>query len=192
MTVFASKEAFKSLGLEQIKQSHALASQDCSICTHPLAVHPTSSKDPHSQLHTAVRIAACGHIVGEACLDAWLDVGHTCPKCNSLLFEATGDPITQQDIDNLLRMFDPMCGENAVMAVVGRLMVRQEQEHARVRQAHEIELERMKAKEKEARNDGFTLSDDDFLDSDEELDFGEDEDDKGVFEMDENAQDSAE
>jgi hypothetical protein len=190
MTVFASKEAFRSLGLEQIEQSHAHASQDCTICIHPLSVHPTHSKDPRSKLHTAVRIAACGHIVGEECLDAWLDVGHTCPTCTGLLFEATGDPITQQDIDNVLRALGPMYGENAVMAVVARLMVRQEQEHARMRQAHEIELERMKKKEKEARNDGLTLSDDDFLDSDEEMDFGED--DEGVFEMDEETEGSEE
>jgi hypothetical protein len=190
MTVFASKEAFRSLGLEQIEQSHAHASQDCTICIHPLSVHPTHSKDPRSKLHTAVRIAACGHIVGEECLDAWLDVGHTCPTCTGLLFEATGDPITQQDIDNVLRALSSVYGENAVMAVVARLMVRQEQEHARMRQAHEIELERMKKKEKEARNDGLTLSDDDFLDSDEEMDFGED--DEGVFEMDEETEGSEE
>jgi hypothetical protein len=184
MTVFASKEAFKSLGLEQIQQSHSHASQDCFICTHPLAVHPMFTRDTHSQLHTAIRIAACGHIVGEACLNAWLDVGHTCPTCNRLLFETTGDPITQADIDNLLRTFGPVYGENAVLTVVGRLMVRQEQEHARMRQAHEIELERMQAKEKEAPNDGCTLSDNDFLDSHEEMDFGKEEE-EGVFDMDE-------
>ena len=193
MTVFASKDAFKSLGLEQIKNSHAHASQDCSVCTHPLAMHPEHTKDPHSELHAAVRIAACGHIVGEACLDAWLDVGHTCPKCNRLLLEATGDPITQQDIDNLLRTFGPMYGENTIMAVVGRLMVRQEHEHARMRQAHEIELERMKGKEKEAQNDDFTLSNDDFVDSNEDWDFGADDDDEdGLFDMDEDAQGSTE
>jgi hypothetical protein len=187
MTVFASKEALKSLGLEHIQQSHAHASQDCTICTHPLAVHPTHSKDSRPQPHTAVRIVACGHIVGGECLDAWLDVGHTCPNCSRLLFEATGDHITHQDIDNILRALGPVYGENAVMTVVARLMVGQEQEHACMRQAHEIELERMK---KETRNDGLTLSDDDFLDSDEEMDFGEDDD--GVLEMDEETEDSAE
>ena len=192
MTVFASKEMFNSLGLEQVQQSHAHASQDCTICRHPLALHPTKSKPAESKLHRAVRIAACGHIIGQQCLDAWLEVGNTCPTCKRLLFEPTGDPITQQDINNILRTLGPQYGEDAIMAVVARRVARQELEHARMRQAHEIELERMKAEETVARNDAFTLSNDDLLDSDEDMDFEEEEeDDDEAFEADEDGSDSS-
>jgi hypothetical protein len=183
MTVFANKEAFNSLGLEQVQQSHAHASQDCNICCLPLALHPgktdnkIKTKPTDTKFHLAVRIAACGHIIGQDCLDAWLDVGNTCPKCNRLLFEATGDPITQQDINNILRTLGPEHGENAIMIVVARRMARQEEEQARLKQAHEIEVERMKAEETEKGSDAFALSDEDFLDSDEEMDFEEDDDD---------------
>ncbi|KAI4684548.1 uncharacterized protein J4E84_006538 [Alternaria hordeiaustralica] len=183
---------FNSLGLEQVQQSHAHASQDCTICRHPLALHPTKSKPAESKLHRAVRIAACGHIVGQQCLDAWLEVGNTCPTCKRLLFEPTGGPITQQDINNILRTLGPQYGEDAIMAVVARRVARQEYEHARMRQAHEIELERMKAEETEARNDAFTLSNDDLLDSDEDMDFEEDEeDDDEAFEAEEDGSDSS-
>jgi hypothetical protein len=183
MTVFANKQTFNRLGLERgFRQSHAHASQDCSICLQPLAVHPTKDDIPDPKSHTAVRIAACGHIVGKDCLDIWLDVGHTCPICNRLLFEATCDPITQDDIDIILRTLGPDYGEDTIMAVVARLMARQEQEHVRLRQAHEVEMEKekekMKAKETQAKDDGFALSDEDFLDSDNEMDFEEASDDE--------------
>ncbi|KAH6865803.1 hypothetical protein BKA58DRAFT_471741 [Alternaria rosae] len=191
MTVFANKETFNSLGLEQVQQSHAHASQDCTICRHALALHLTKSKSAESKLHSAVRITACGHMIGQECLDAWLDVGNTCPTCKRLLFEPTGDPITQQDINNILRTLGPDYGEDAIMAVVARRVARQEQEHARMRQAHEIELERMKAEETEARNDAFTLSNDDFLDSDEDMDFEEADDDNEDFEAEDDGSDSS-
>jgi len=192
MTVSASKEMFNSLDLEQVQQSHAHASQDCTICRHPLALHPTKSKPAESKLHRAVRIAACGHIIGQQCLDAWLEVGNTCPTCKRLLFEPTGDPITQQDINNILRTLGPDYGEDAIMAVVARRVARQEHEHARMRQAHEIELERIKAEETEARNDAFRLSNDDFLDSDEDMDFEEDADNDDVdFEAEDDGSDSS-
>jgi hypothetical protein len=189
MTVFSNKKTFNSLGLEQVQQSHAHASQDCTICLDPLAVHPTKIKLADTKLHTAVRIAACGHIIGQECLDAWLDVGHTCPTCDRLLFEATGDPITQHDIDKILRTLGPEFGEDAIMVVVARRMARQEEEHARRKQAHEMEMEKekMKAEEMQAKSDGFALSDEDFLDSDEELDFGEDDDDDEEYEEEEEA-----
>jgi hypothetical protein len=189
MTVFANKQTFNSLGLEQVRQSHAHASQDCSLCLQPLAVHPTKDGIPDSKCHTAVRIAACGHVIGEECLDAWLDVGHTCPICNRLLFEATGDPITQGDINNILHTLGPEFGEDAIMVVVARLMARQEQEHARLRQAHEIEVERIKVKETHVKNDGFALSDEDFLDSGDEGNFDEADDDED-YEAEEDGKDS--
>ncbi|KAG9187437.1 hypothetical protein G6011_05308 [Alternaria panax] len=184
MTVFANKETFNSLGLEQFQQSHAHASQDCAICLRPLAVHPTKDDIPDPKCHVTVRIAACGHIVGKDCLDAWLDVGHTCPVCACLLFEPTGDPITQGDINYILHILGPELGEHVIMVVVARLMARQEQEH-------EIELERAKARETQVRNDGFALSDEDFLDSDDDMNF-DDVDDNEEFEAGENNDDDFE
>ncbi|KAL1801392.1 hypothetical protein ACET3X_001734 [Alternaria dauci] len=178
MTVFGSKQDFNSLGLEKFRQSHAHASQDCTICLRPLAVHPTKDGIPDPKCHEAVRISACGHIIGKICLDAWLDVGHTCPACNRLLFEAAGDPITQADVTSILRLLGPYFDEDVILAVIARLVVRQEQECARMRQAHEIEMERIKAEEMEANNDRFALSEEDFLDSGDELDSDEVDDDK--------------
>lgn len=187
MTVFASKDAFEKLGLEQVQLSHTHISQDCAICTQPLTVQPASAGDPRHQVHPAVRIAACGHLVGQECLSAWLDVGNSCPACNRLLFELTGDLITQQDVNNIIRFLGPVYGEDAVTAVVGRSMVRQEQEQKRLKKAHEAELAKMKMKETQAQSDGFSLSDEDLLDIDEEMDFGEDD---GDFEEQEGASDS--
>ena len=174
--IFACKEAFASLGLEQIKPSHAHASQDCTICRDPLRVHPSHDTDEPSKFHVAVRVVACGHILGEECLDSWLDVGNTCPTCNRILFEATGDSITQQDVNNVLLALGPTFGEETVMNEVARLTVRQEEEHARLRQIHEVETAKMRARESQARNEGFTLSGEDFLDSEEEANFSEEED----------------
>lgn len=180
MTVFANKQDFNNLGLEQFRQSHTHASQDCSICLQPLAVHPTKDGIPDPKCHAAIRVAACGHIVGKDCLDAWLEVGHTCPTCKRLLFEATGDPITQADINNILRILGPSFGEDAIMVVVARLMARQELERARMRQAHEIEMEKIKAEEMQENCDKFSLPDEDFLDSGDEIDFDEADDDKEI------------
>jgi hypothetical protein len=175
MTIFASKDVLTKLGLDRIQPSYAHVSQDCTICTEPLDVQLTSTKDVHSKLHPAVRITACGHMIGEECLSAWLDIGNTCPTCNRLLFESTGDPITQQNVNNILRILGPEYGEGAVMAVVARSIKRQEQEQKRLRLIHEAEVAKIKAKETQAWNDGFTLSDEDLLDSDEEFDFDEEE-----------------
>ena len=176
MTVFSGKEAFKCFGLEPMKPSHAHASQDCPICLDPLALHLNQPRRPQSNLHAAVRITACGHLVGKECLDAWIDVGHTCPTCNRLIFGATGDPITQEDVNNVTQSLVPEYGERAVMMVVARFMAHQEREYVRQKQTHKIEMDKMRTKEKQVKNDGFTLSDNDFYDSDEDVDFGEDED----------------
>jgi hypothetical protein len=195
MTVFASKEIFNDLGLERVRKSHAHASQDCAICLQPLALLPTKGEVSDAELHTATRIASCGHIVGEDCLDAWLEVGHTCPVCNRLLFEPTGDTITQKDINYLVLSLGGMYPEQRIMAAVARFVARQEREHARMRRAYEIEMEKEKKKTEEAhaKNDGFALSDEDFLDSDGEMDFDEADDDEACEdEADEDAEHEAE
>lgn len=94
----------------------------------------------------------------------------------TLIFEATGDPIAQEDVNNVTQSLVPEYGERAAMMVVARLMAHQEREHARQKQTHKIEMDKMRTKEKQVKNDGFTLSDNDFYDSDEDMDFGEDED----------------
>ncbi|KNG51540.1 hypothetical protein TW65_01208 [Stemphylium lycopersici] len=176
MTVFSGKEAFKCFGLEPMKQSYAHASQDCPICLDPLALHLNQPHQPHSKLHAAVRITACSHLVGKECLDAWIDVGNTCPTCNRLLFEATGDPITQQDVSRITQSLGPGYGERAVMMVVARLMAHEEREQARQKQTHKVEMDKMRTKENQVNDDGFALFEYDFYDSDKDMDFGEDED----------------
>lgn len=184
MTVFANKDAFLGLGLEQVSSSAAHASQDCSICIKPLAVHDNHSS-PQSKLrgyHSAVRITACGYTHGKDCLRAWLDVGNSCPTCNRILFEMNGDPITQQDVNNIVYVLGPEYGEARVTVAVV-IMQKREKEQAALRQYHEQETARQKMDDAKVRDQEFTLSDEDFMDSEEEIDFGEENEDED-FELD--------
>jgi hypothetical protein len=179
MTVFANKDAFQGLGMEEVQASVSHASQDCSICDKPLAVHHNDAS-PKSRLHgyhDAVRIVACGHMHGKECLDAWLDVGNACPKCNRILFELTGDPITEHDINNVVRALGPMYGEMRVNIALVGMMQNQEQKLAALRRVHEQEVAQQKMKDAKGYDEGFMLNDEDLMDSDEEIDFEVDDED---------------
>jgi hypothetical protein len=180
MTIFACKDAFLDLGLEGVTLSTAHVSQDCTICRKPLAVHDNHAS-PQSKLrgyHDAVRIGTCGHMHGEICLKAWLDVGNSCPTCNRILFELGGDPITQQDINKLVYTLGPLYGERRVMAAVVGMVEKQEKEQAMLRRFHEQEVAKQKMKDAQAPGDDeFMLGDEDFLDSDDEMDFDEEDGD---------------
>jgi hypothetical protein len=146
MTVFANKDAFLSLGVEQITSSASHTSQDCFICTKPLAVH-ANHNSPQSVLrgyHTAVRITVCGHTHGEDCLNAWLDIGNSCPTCNRILFEIDGDPITQADLNDMVYMLGPELGEARVMIAVVAVREKREREQAALRRFHEQEIAKQK------------------------------------------------
>jgi hypothetical protein len=186
MTVFANKDTFLSLGVEQITSSASHASQDCFICTKPLAVH-ANHNSPQSVLrgyHTAVRITVCGHTHGEDCLNAWLDIGNSCPTCNRILFEIDGDPITQADLNDMVYMLGPELGEARVMIAVVAVREKREREQAALRRFHEQEIAKQKMEDTELQDQEFALGDDDLLDSDDEMDFGE-EDGGEDYELDE-------
>lgn len=184
MAVFANREEFQRLGLEHIKPTHSHASQDCPICLDPLEVRPSHAKDTSSKLHPAVRIIACRHLLGKDCLDAWLQVGNTCPTCKRFLFEATDDPITQRDVNNVLRILSPVYGEREIMAAIGRIITRREKEHAQMREKQAKEMGDMMVKEQQERNSEFMMADEDFYESDEEFEFDEDVDMEGGDEDD--------
>jgi hypothetical protein len=186
MTVFANKDAFLSLGVEQITSSASHTSQDCFLCTKPLAVH-ANHNSPQSVLrgyHTAVRITVCGHTHGEDCLNAWLDIGNSCPTCNRILFEIDGDPITQADLNDMVYMLGPELGEARVMIAVVAVREKREREQAALRRFHEQEIAKQKMDDTELQDQEFALGDDDLLDSDDEMDFGE-EDGGEDYELDE-------
>jgi hypothetical protein len=179
MTIFACKDAFLDLGLEGVTLSVAHVSQDCSICRKPLAVHDNHAS-PQSTLrgyHSTVRISTCGHMHGEVCLKAWLDVGNSCPTCKRILFEHGGDPITQQDVNKLVYTLGPLYGERRVMAAVVGIVQKQEREQAMLRRYHEQEVAKQRIEDAKARDDEFTLGEEDFLDSDGDMDFDEDDGD---------------
>lgn len=181
MTVFATKDAFFGLGLEQVEVSAAHISQDCSICTQPLAVHwkDQSAQSALRGFHEAVRISACGHMHGSDCLTAWLSTGNSCPTCQRMLFEANNDTITQDDVNEIVYVLGPHFGEARVMAAIANIMQQQEKKHTDARRSHEQEVAKQKVKDAKADDDDeFTLGNDDFLDSDEEMDWGEDGDDE--------------
>ncbi|CAO2655951.1 Nn.00g047540.m01.CDS01 [Neocucurbitaria sp. VM-36] len=187
MTVFASKEAFTTLGLEQITPSRTHASQDCTICLDPLLVHPTPNTAPASDLHDAVRILACGHLLGQECLTAWITVGNTCPVCNRLLFEASREEqaITQGDVDHILRVLGPVYGEDEVMGEVARLLIMQDE---RARSSSGRGGEVASSREEDVGVGGeFMLSGEDLWDSEEDGDgeFDWDDDGEEVVEEDE-------
>jgi hypothetical protein len=185
MTVFANKDAFLSLGLEQVRASASHASQDCSICTKPLAVHDNHNS-PQCQLrgyHFAVRINSCGHTHGEDCLNAWLDVGNSCPTCNRIVFELDGDPITQADANNIVYTLGPEVGEARVMIAVVAAKEKRDKEHVELRQYYEQEIARQKMEDTKVQDQEFTLGGDDFLDSDDDMDFGEEDGDED-YELD--------
>jgi hypothetical protein len=179
MTIFAYKDAFLDLGLEGVHLSAAHVSQDCSICCKPLAVHDNHAS-PQSKLrgyHSAIRIRSCGHMHGEVCLKAWLDIGNSCPTCNRILFELGGDPITQQDVNKLVFTLGPLYGERRVMAAVVGMVQKQEREQAMLRRYHEQEVAKQNIEDAKARDDEFTLGEEDFLDSEEEMNSEEEDGD---------------
>jgi hypothetical protein len=187
MTVFAGKTAFLDLGLERVSLSAAHVSQDCSVCLKPLAVHHNHAS-PQSVLrgyHSAVRISACGHVHGEVCLKAWLDVGTSCPTCNRVLFERGSEPITQKEVNELMFALAPDYGEARVMTAIVSMAQKQDKEQATLRRYHEQEVAKEKVKEANARDEEFSMGVDDFLDSDEEMDFEDSGDEEYIVDDEE-------
>jgi hypothetical protein len=187
MTVFASKIAFLDLGLEHVSLSAAHVLQDCSICLQPLAVHHNHAS-PQSVLrgyHDAVRVSACSHMHGKACLKAWLDVGNSCPTCNRVLFERGNDPITQREVNELMYVLGPEYGEARVMAAIVGMAQKKEKEQAALRRYHEQEVARQKMKDENVRDEEFSLDDDDFPDSEDEMNFEDSGDEEYVVDDEE-------
>ncbi|KAJ4381720.1 hypothetical protein N0V86_003085 [Didymella sp. IMI 355093] len=177
MSILANKAAFVELGLEIIAPSSAHMYQDCHICKDPLSVnaHKTAT-DKH---HTAVRIGVCGHMHGQECLLAWLDVSNSCPTCKRLLFEGSNRAVSQSDINNVVYSLRRLFGEKRVMAAIARLAGKREAEQAQQQRTREEEVKKLKAKEIRAQND--LMDDDDWMNSDDGEDFGEEDDED--FEM---------
>lgn len=71
------------------------------------------------------------------------------------------------------------------MAVVAGMVQKQERVHTMHRRIHEQGIVKQKMKEDSAQNDGFILSDDDFVDIDEIMDFGEEIGDEEVADEEE-------
>jgi hypothetical protein len=184
MTVFTSKDAFVGLGLEQVNPSSARTSQDCCICTKPLAVHNRgiSQHDDLRNYHPLVRVSSCGHVHGqeclEECLEECLNVGNSCSTCDRVLFELTGDAITQQDVNDVVQILGRKHGEAHIMIAVTRMMEKQENDHVVLRRVHEQGVAKQNMKDAGVQDNAFMLSDDDVLYGDTEMDFGEEDGDK--------------
>lgn len=186
MSMFASKAAFVELGLETIKPSGAHMYQDCYICKDPLDVNLyTTATDKH---HEAVRIGVCGHMHGQECLSAWLDVGNSCPTCKQLLFENSSRGVSQSDISHVVKTMKRrfgVYGEKLAKAAIARIVGKQEAEQVQQQRIREEEVKKLKDREAQAQH-GNSLDDEDWMnDSDAKEDFGEDfgEDEDGDFEM---------
>ncbi|KAL1604347.1 hypothetical protein SLS59_004145 [Nothophoma quercina] len=181
MTLFANRAVFMQLGLEAVAPSAAHMYQDCYICKDPLDVniHTTASITHHA----AVRIHACGHMHGQECLAAWLDAGNSYPTCKRMLFETSTRSVSQADINHVVHFLRRMVGEKRIMASVARLVGKQELERAQLRRTQEVDMQKMKAKEAQARQDDLEDDDDWMAESDDAGDFDMDVDED--FEVDE-------
>jgi hypothetical protein len=170
MTVFASKAGFLVLGLEHIKPSSAHMSQDCFICKCPLDITACTATNSFTTPHSAVRIIACGHTHGQECLEAWLETGTSCPTCKRILFEASGNSISQADIDSVVRTLRHMVDEARIIMSIVRLVGRQEYEQALLQRTHDEEMKNVKANEAQSCQ-GAVMDEDDWMQSDGEEDF---------------------
>jgi hypothetical protein len=167
MTVFAGKTAFLDLGLERVSLSAAHVSQDCSVCLKPLAVHHN-----HASPQSVLR----GY-----------HVGTSCPTCNRVLFERGSEPITQKEVNELMFALAPDYGEARIMTAIVSMAQKQDKEQATLRRYHEQEVAKEKVKEANARDEEFSMGDDDFLDSDEEMDFEDSGDEEYIVDDEEPA-----
>ncbi|KAH8730914.1 hypothetical protein GQ44DRAFT_424008 [Phaeosphaeriaceae sp. PMI808] len=168
MSIYACKGTFMGLGIESVSLSTSLASQNCTICTLPLAVHHRDASPIalSNGYHRAIRITLCGHVHGKDCLSAWLDTGHSCPTCNRTLFQANSDRITQEDVNIVLKKLAPRFGRAAVMNAIVKYFEKQEQEHSECHFIHEQEV---------ANQDTPEEQDEEFVDSNVEIGFSDDE-----------------
>jgi ribosomal protein L12E/L44/L45/RPP1/RPP2 len=170
--------------VEQIKPSLVHVSQNCAICTKPLAVQSGSASQEAevSGYHSAIRIISCSHMHGDDCLNAWLAVSNTCPfsNCNRMLFKATGESITEHDVHALLRELGSEFGETRVLTVVARLLQQQEGEQMALKMMNEVEMGQQKERDNNMRlhvEEEFTLAGENFVESDEDMDWDKEEGD---------------
>jgi hypothetical protein len=135
----------------------------------------TALARPGSRFHTSIRIIACGHVVGEECLNAWLDTGSTCPVagCNRLLFELIKDAISTRDANEPMRDLDEEYGEHHVLTVLARLIEKQEEDSKKLKQQHEIEVTKQRLRDEKKREEEMAMDEDDWMGEDDgELDLG--------------------
>jgi len=167
------------LGIEKLQPSANHAFRDCDICGNPLAVPREDARHaPGSRFHTPIRIVACGHAVGEECLNAWLETGHSCPvkNCNRLLFEPTKELLTARDANDLMLNLGAEFGERHVIGVLARLIKKQEEDDKKLKQQHEIEVTEQRMRDEQRREEEMALYDNDWSQYGEELDIGEESD----------------
>ncbi|XP_014560982.1 hypothetical protein COCVIDRAFT_87977 [Bipolaris victoriae FI3] len=140
MPLFSGKEAFVMLGLSPIQPSLHHHSQNCTICTLPLTMHPGLISEPPSTAseatsnrapHPATRINLCNHIVGKECLLAWLDISCACPVCNRILFDATDEEITERDVAFVYKKLRWLWRKWEIFAAIERVMWRRRVERRR-------------------------------------------------------------
>lgn len=186
MTVYNTEAEFGMHGVEYLQPSAYHVSWDCEICLDPLDLVETSAKtNHHTRLHAAVRIKSCGHIQGTECLAAWLKIGNTCPTCGRMLYlPAVEQPLTQQDVDAMMRELRVGYSEGQIARSLARYMHVSDAAAERLKQvmATKVAMEEVKEKEKEEKDrQEHMLKDEDLLDSDAELQVEEDEDDDAYF-----------
>ncbi|KAJ4360563.1 uncharacterized protein N0V89_001128 [Didymosphaeria variabile] len=171
MTVFNTETEFQLHGVDHLEPSAYHISQDCDICREPLAlVKATCPND--KRLHPAVRIKSCHHVHGTECLNAWLKIGNTCPTCGHMLYlRAMEQPLTQHDVDTMMRELSGMCDEDSIAQSLARYMHISDAAAVKLEQIMhtKVATEETKRKEKEEQDrKDFMLGDDEFLDSDME------------------------
>jgi hypothetical protein len=174
MAVFKTEAEFHLHGVEHLQPSAHRISQDCGICSEPLALvkslDNTDGDKQHPRLHSTVRVKSCRHIHGTECLTAWLKTGNTCPTCGHMLYLPAGEqPLTQQDVDAMMRDLSGIYPEDMIARSLARYMYISDAATVKIKQImySKIAMDDAKQKEKEEKERmQFMLNDDDFLDSD--------------------------
>lgn len=179
MTIYASKAAFVTLGLEPVTPSNAHTYQDCYICREPLHVNIQTPSTAH---HSAVRISSCGHMHGQACLKAWLDTGNSCPTCAHKLFDSSGHSYSQASINSVVDSMSKYVPRPLIVAAIARLLGKQESAQAQLRRA-QIEEQQQRMVEEAQAHQNMVMDDEEWTESGEE-DF-DTEDDDSDFALDE-------
>ncbi|CAI6320971.1 unnamed protein product [Periconia digitata] len=162
--MYPDSEAFLASGMERVTRTEYNVQQNCAICLDPLLMLPEQSSSQDKTLHSAVRIKSCGHVHGRRCLTEWLQVGHTCPTCNTMLFPPRAEKqLTEDELTELMSQLARRIGADKAYYLISDCVGKVERGFlaTRLEVERDLEAEREMALDEEESGDEWFVSDDD-------------------------------